>query len=432
MRLREGLAFVSSSPFVRSFLKLMAGSGLSQVIPLLLSPLLARQFTPDDIGGWSVFASVILAVSAVASWRYHLAILLPDNADEARSVLGAATHANIATSLAILFVTAFFADPLARLLGEPGLSTWFYLLAPAIFLVTQIQTFTFWLNRNGEYGSIGKARSIQALLLTPSQVALGLAGLGMSGLMAGSMTGYLGGFCYLAAKTWREFPYRQKLRDTRSVMKRHWRMPVLNGPNAVADAIRLNGLNIAIAAAFGQASLGQYSMAWRVVQSPLLLINGSLSQLYFQKLATTRRGRMRDTVLRMVAASAALGVIPFAVIFLYVEPLFIFVFGDEWRQAGEIASLLTPWLYLNFITAPISTLFLVAERQAAMLWFSVGYMALPFAVLIFGPSEFEDAIRFISWSMALALIILLILADRVSRRFDGDVVSLLGARADQE
>lgn len=47
--------------------------------------------------------------------------------------------------------------------------------------------------------------------------------------------------------------------------------------------------------------------------------------------------------------------------------IFALFFGEQWQQAGEFARWMAPWLFLNLVYSPISTLFAVMERQKQVL-----------------------------------------------------------------
>ena len=126
-----------------------------------------------------------------------------------------------------------------------------------------------------------------------------------------------------------------------------------------------------MAAMFSTAATGQFGQAWKLLQTPASLINTSLSQVFFRSLATTPRGHMSALVRKSILRSALIGAVPFLIIFFASPPLFPFVFGDRWAEAGLIGSALVPWLYVNFITSPISMLFVVARRQGIQLWFAI-------------------------------------------------------------
>ena len=55
--------------------------------------------------------------------------------------------------------------------------------------------------------------------------------------------------------------------------------------------------------------------------------------------------------------------LPFIIFYIYAPEIFILIFGKEWKTAGEYAQLLAPMFCLRFITSPLSSMFLIAEKQ---------------------------------------------------------------------
>jgi O-antigen/teichoic acid export membrane protein len=52
--------------------------------------------------------------------------------------------------------------------------------------------------------------------------------------------------------------------------------------------------------------------------------------------------------------------------------LFAFVFGEEWRESGEIAKYLIPWFYVNLLVSPISHLPVLLNKQKSYFWVNIG------------------------------------------------------------
>ena len=71
------------------------------------------------------------------------------------------------------------------------------------------------------------------------------------------------------------------------------------------------------------------------------------------------------------AKLAHIGFPPALLLMLLGPELFAFVFGENWRQAGEFARWMAPWLYLVFVSSPLSTLFAVTESQKQGLAFQL-------------------------------------------------------------
>src|SRR5699024_12147494 len=62
--------------FVKSVAILVSCSSVSQIIVVLLTPLLTRLYTPEAFGVLSVFISIVLTIFIIAYLHYHHAIPL--------------------------------------------------------------------------------------------------------------------------------------------------------------------------------------------------------------------------------------------------------------------------------------------------------------------------------------------------------------------
>ena len=63
--------------------------------------------------------------------------------------------------------------------------------------------------------------------------------------------------------------------------------------------------------------------------------------------------------------------IPFVLIGIFGPRIFGFIFGEEWFQAGSYMRLLLPWLFLVFISSPLSFLPDLLSLQKKAMWIDV-------------------------------------------------------------
>lgn len=193
----------------------------------------------------------------------------------------------------------------------------------------------------------------------------------------------------------------------------------MNGPNALVDAIRVNGINLIIAGLGNPAVLGQFSMAWKVAQAPVGLVSGAVSQVFFPQMASAKPGKLHSLVKKAVRATSVVSLPAFALL-AFVSPWATpWLLGSEWATAGLYVQALCPWLCLNVVTAPISTVFIVVERQGLLLVFAVVYMLVPLVLLwVLGRSDLLSALWWMSAAMALLLVLFVFLALHISAQHD--------------
>jgi O-antigen/teichoic acid export membrane protein len=195
-----------------------------------------------------------------------------------------------------------------------------------------------------------------------------------------------------------------------ALARKHKKLPIYNLPNAFIDQIRLSGINILIAKFFATATLGQFSLAWKTIQLPMSLIGGSISQVFFQKVSSSKKEDLYPMVKKFIVKVLMIAFPVFLFIYLFAEDIFVFVFGENWKLAGTSASVMTPWLFLNFVTSPLSTIFIKLNKQEILLIFSIFYMILPLgAIAIFYHLGFIELLKIITILMSTMLLIFIFL-----------------------
>ena len=409
---------MDSSPFLRHVLTLMTGTAVAQGVTFFMMIVLARIYTPRDMGLLATYVSVASILVAVAALRYDMAIMLPRKESEALSV---ARLGMVCLTVVSLLATAA-SLPLSGLIERQWgheVALWMPLVGLTTFLMSAVELFKYWFNRNSDYRAIAVNQAEQQIGLTSGQLVLGMAGMGgMAGLILGHTAGQIFAFVNLgrqAKPLWRRLP--QGAPSLRWAARRYRRMPLLNGPNALADALRTNGIQLLIGG-YSVASLGQFQMAWRYLDAPLILINGAVARVFFQKLSTIEPGRMRPLVRVTIKRAILIGLVPFALIYVLSPWIFPFFLGSQWTESGSFARALTPWLFMMLITSPISNLFIVTEHQDWMLGFALVYTAVPLAWLHWSPLALLPTCYILGAIMAGLLVANTMLADHAAKEFD--------------
>jgi O-antigen/teichoic acid export membrane protein len=109
---------------------------------------------------------------------------------------------------------------------------------------------------------------------------------------------------------------------------------------------------------------GLYSLAYRMVSLPGSLVGGAVANVFLPHAAEAYRDGTLDELLINVHLILSRLVMPASIfVAIFAPELFAFVFGEEWRDAGQYAQWLTVMLYVQFIYSPVSTSFGIINRQ---------------------------------------------------------------------
>ncbi len=412
----------SRYPILVSVSTLLSGTVLAQLIGIITQPIISRIYTAEEIGLLATFLTIPLTVAAVGALRYDMAIMLPTDDAEAHRLLRTSLAIIAALSLATVLVTALTGHAIAAAVNAPSLAKWLPLTGIVIFTLSAIQALNFWFNRQVKYGIMSRNRIAMAGITAASRIAnpsLGIKGLG--GLIWSQIIGQGIAMLLLLGTARKAVFSRSGCRTpVRELLRRYIKMPLLNAPNALVDAVRLNGVIVLLGMAYSTATVGQFQQAWMLMQAPVTLITGAISQVFYQKFATAQRGQMLRLVKISLAGATAAALVPFLILFFISPWLFPWFLGEQWELAGLIGRTLVPWLLVNVATSPVSTVFIVVNRQQDLLGFALAYAAIPLVLIhLFGPHlDIVAMMWIVSAAMAVLLLGMATLTLWVARRFD--------------
>lgn len=409
-----------SSPFLRHVMTLMTGTAGAQVVVMLMMMVITRIFTREQLGELGVYNSIVAAIVAVAAGRYDLAVMLEKDDTTAKNLVRLAFRLIVVISITASLLAFLLGNMIAHYYSV-NVAWWLRFIGVTIFFLAGATLIQFWFNRASDYKTIALNRVQQQIGATSGQVAFGVAGVAsLGGLIFGQTIGQAFAFFNLSI---RACDLRRldssKAPSMRQLARKHWRMPVLNGPNVLVDALRGMGIPLLIGAA-SLSSLAEYRIAEAAMTAPVALFTGAISQVFFQKLSQVDPGRMYTEVRGAAFKAMLVGIMPFSVLYVIAPWLLPIVFGSQYAESGYYAQALIPWLFMTLITSPISNMFVVTKTQGWLLGFAVLYTVLPLSWLYFSPYDLLPTIRVLGIIMGACLCLMVLMALFAARCFDRD------------
>ena len=352
-------------------LTLLAGGALAQSVPLFLGPFIARVFMPETFGLYTQFATVAAAVAVAASLRYEQALPLAQDEGEARSLL--------ALTLRLLALAVLVSAPLAWAMHTAG---WLHLpawLPLAVAATGALQVLMLWANRAQRFQALAVSRVLQYGGAALLQLALGWAlwrgvPVGREGawalVLAPIVAQLLASLCLLrpapADGWWAVLaPASGALRGhMRAVAYQHRAFAFINTPHAFLGTLQ-DALAVALLVAWsGDAAAGFWGMALRYLKAPATLVGSAVSQALYPRLAAAAP-RQAQRMVRQVMGLLAVPALGLMALLLVAGPwLFERLFGAPWREAGELARALAPYIAAHFVAAPLAVVTMAWRAQA--------------------------------------------------------------------
>jgi O-antigen/teichoic acid export membrane protein len=363
---------------------LVGGTASAQILLVLVSPILTRLYSPQDFGLLAVYASLLALINVVSSLRYGLAIPLPEYAEDAAHVVILCLILIVFSGLLTGVLILLFGDSIAKKLGVPILSDHLWLLPLGVLFAGAYTVFNYWGVRTKRFASIAATKLWQGIVTIVVQLTF--YKLGSIALLVGQVAGHGMGTTRLAAPAIATGEFKRVTwRGVLSAASRYRRFPIYSTWEGFGSKAGVELPPILFASLFGPGAAGLYALSNRVLQLPVSLVGTAVGQVFFAEAAEARRtGKIGSLVDKMHNILAHIGMGPSLILIVVAPDLFTVVFGADWREAGEFARWMTPWLYLVFVSSPLSTLFAVFEKQNQALVFQSILLASRVSALVIG------------------------------------------------
>lgn len=368
MAIRDRLNhLLDDSGFRGPVLKLLSGTGYAFIIAYVAKLLLLRLY-PEEM--WGVFAFVMAVVgvlSPASTLRYEDSLMLPDDGRHAAHgyllAIGALVVTCLATSLMIPF-----SDDIAAIYGDPAVAAWVWTIPIVLFLNRIMKTTELWLTREEKFNRITGGQVIQSTTVTGIRVGAGLVKASPAGLILGLAVGQLAAFVYYLKRL--SVTIREALAGppsfeiARYMASRYRRFPMFTMPAGILGALTTQLPALLLLYYFDLRTVGIYSQAFGIVFIPLSQVAVVITQVFFVRAVEAHRtGRLPALAGNVHSRMVMLTLMPVVLMMIVGGDIFEFMFGSRWRPSGAYILYLGPWIIFSAISAPLTRLFDVLERQ---------------------------------------------------------------------
>ena len=372
--------------FGGNVLKLAGGTTFAQVLELLLAPILSRLYSPDAFGVLAVFGSISVIFGIIACLRYEFAIMLPEQEEDAANVLALSLALVLAiTGLSAIVITVV-KEPLLRLLNAPEVGPYLWLVPLSVLANGGTLALNYWNTRTKHFGRLAAVQVSASLVTNSIQLGVGaLAHGNVSGLVGARVLGAVTSSAILGRRIWRDdcslFKRAIKFRLMSEMALRYRKFPLLDMWGAVLNTISVELPVFFLSIYFNQAVVGFFGLGLRVVQLPITLVGGAISQAFFQRATeiNSLNGNLASFTENVYEQLIKIGLLPAALLTLFGQDLTVFVFGAKWAEAGVFMQILALFTFFRFVSAALTILFPVFERQGTGL---VAHISLFFSRVV--------------------------------------------------
>ena len=400
-------------------LTLITGTTIAQAIPLAVSPILTRIYSPEDFGVLALFISVTTILGAIINGRYEFAIILPEKDEDARALLGLCLLISSVISLFLLIIILSFHSSIIKVINNPAISMWLYFIPFVVFLIGTFNAFNYYFSRGKRFKNIAQANVTRSIALAGGQILFPLLKEG-GGLVLGRILSTLVSPLFL----WLKFTNNDIIifnhKKITRVASRFINFPKYELWAGLFNNLSLNFNNIAIPIVYSTSVLGVFAIVYRVLAMPFTLIGASVGQVFFKEVSDVKNtaGEATKLVWEIVKKMGLISLLGFGLIFFIAEDLFAFVFGEAWRMSGLYAKYLLPLFMIKFIVSPLIVIHNVYEELKSSFLLQLLMILLSIAIILIAyilDLNFDNFIILFSSVMSLFYLIRFIIILKIAK-----------------
>jgi O-antigen/teichoic acid export membrane protein len=408
----------------------MTGTTIAQAIPIAISPILTRIYTPEDFGMFALYMSIASILSVIATGRYELAIMLPRKDEDAINLLALSVAISFFVSLMSLLIVFIYNSQITKLLGNPEISLWLYFIPITVLLTGIYQSFNYWSNRKKQYKRLAASRIIHSGATATTNLGIVFFSFSSYGLIIGGVLGQLIATSVLARMAvWdKDKILLQKVKRLKMVAlsKKYHKFPKFDMPSSIMYSVYSNMAIIFFSKFFEALVSGLYFFANRIIRTPFSFFISSFSDVFYQKIS--KLNNYSDISKEVNFYSIKLfktTFIPFLIIiyssYFYVELLF----GEKWEELYVYMYIFSLPIYIGLLLSPYGHILKIINKQEISFYLhaiKLLVLGVFFLAYIFTPYKLIDFLLYYSIIEALLHLIFGFVVDNLLT--NKDIVSI--------
>lgn len=364
----------------------LIGTGIAQLIPFLISPLLTRLYPETSFATFTMFMAVVAVLTVPNGGRYFYAMVIPKEDSEALNI-GKLSFWLVLLYNGFLFVifTIFFKE-LNQFYALGNL--WFAI--PLYVAIFGIYNIALYLSvRRKLFRTNAIAKIVQTASTAIFSVVLSFFGLLFSGLILGKMIGVLASIPFLKVK----LNLNSDFEKLKVVAKKYIDYPKVTILPSLLDIFSLQALIFFVGRYYSEETLGYLGLTNMILIAPIALIGISFRDVFYQKITGFFNDKAYAQAKKLFLGSAAAlfligGVIAMVLLF-FGEAIFAFVYGNNWIISGKFAVILGIAFWAKLWASPLSSIFNATHQLKLLSFWQIGYFFTTLTTLYFTVVYFQ-------------------------------------------
>lgn len=377
--MKTRLKDILKTSLLKDTAKMSVSNLIMYMLPLIVTPILTRLYTPSDFGEWGIFSSFIVMSTIVLFLGFeNILIQAP------KYQLGNAIKLCIGVSMitillfGLLFITG-------NITGNNFISTFpGSILLFIYFVFYTVYTICYNLcNRKELYYTLAFSNIVLGCSQAAFRILLAFIGIQIAnGLILGTTLaeGITAIFLLWTITKGSAIKHRAKTSfvQLKQLISQYRNFPLFDAPSSLLSFAAFNLPVIILSFYFDKASIGCFSIVFQLLLLPMSLVGSAIGQVYYQRISISvpNDNIISETTHAVLRILCVISILPLLFIACGGDQLIILFLGNQWHSAGNVALCLALWSFPTILTQPILPLFRILNKQRTLLIYDSMYFLL--------------------------------------------------------
>ena len=397
--------------------KLLVGTVIAQIIPIVFSFYIARIFSDESFGVYGLYMSTVSILFVIVNLKYETTILLPKKEEDANVLVVLSVFFSVLIALLLFLGLLLYKFDLLYFAKWNNDRLWMFMTPLAVFFVGVYQPFNYWLIRKKKYTSSSINKITQRIVETPFNIFFGKSGL-LYGLIYGDSIGRLSMTLQAIYQSFKAgFTYKNVTKiKLKAMAVRYKSFAFINTLPSLANALATHAPLFIVTKQFGIEIAGQLTLVRTVLSIPVSLISNNISQVVFQqvseRVANNKEFKsiLRNVLLLLISLSVGM-----SILFIPFGEYIFKLYGDKWDMAGFMSQILVVSFSFKFLISSFSKILLSLEKIKWVSIWQIIYLIMIVSLFFISESSSLNLVKFLYLYLAIDILAYLIYAWFISK-----------------
>lgn len=404
---------IQKNPKYSPIFILTIGTLFSNLLPILIQPILTRLITPEELGIYNVVISLANLIIPVASLKLYQLIVTVEDDKEAKRLTQISINTVMLTS-SLYLGSIIILTPFNTTFTELGVLS--YLIPLIVFFDGLFYVLNSYFNRYKNYKLMAESDISRGVFRGVFQVIFAIIKWNSFGQIVSHILSPIPFLIRAIKKLDKEnfSSNRVGFIETITSYKIYSKQILFTVPGQFINSFSYTLILLSVTALYSTKQIGYYSISVKLLGIPMVLVSANVARLYLQKMSETKNSGNAPYVLykRILRLLSLISFILFGSLAIAAPFVSEFIFGKGYDEAGIYISILSVMFIFRFVTSSLSGTYVIYNVQYREVFFQIALIIVGVLVyLITFYLSLNIYLYFLLISISYALVYLWMLFD---------------------